>query len=140
MKPFIMVCLFTVALGASAISQESRENSRKDTAVFSWQGYLVDANSAREIMKDSINAMKNASEYARSSALKEENQNAGFGIVVEGKWLKFDRGGDSKAAELVKATTTEKGIKVTVSGRLDGQSVAVLSLKEDVPDNTVGGH
>jgi hypothetical protein len=57
---------------------------------------------------------------------------SGYGILTaDGTWLKFDAKGNDEALKALKATTKEKGIRVTVTGERKGDSVTVESLKID---------
>ena len=54
---------------------------------------------------------------------------SGYGIVLsDGKFVKFDEAGNSKALSTLKATEKEKDLKVKVNGKLDGETVAVESI------------
>lgn len=57
---------------------------------------------------------------------------SGYGLVMaDGKFVKFDETGNSKALELLKASTKEKDLKATVSGSMDGDVVKVESISLD---------
>jgi hypothetical protein len=130
----IMVLMAVVAmLSATAIAQDERMNPQNQNPALdqsqSWQGYLVDAKSAATIAKDPDNAMKKAAEYTRESALAADPAE-GFGIFVEGHWLKFDDTGNSQAEDLIKASEQKKGLMIAVTGTLNGDTIAVTSMRE----------
>ena len=57
---------------------------------------------------------------------------SGYGLVTaDGKFVKFDENGNSKALEALKATAKEKDLKATVSGSLDGDVIKVESISLD---------
>ena len=57
---------------------------------------------------------------------------SGYGLMTsDGKYLKFDESGNSKALAALKATTKEKDLKATVSGKLDGDTIKVESVSLD---------
>jgi len=130
MKQLIMVFVAAALLGGNGLAQERRQAATKGDSIATWHGYLVDAKSAQEWVKSQEVAMKNAAEYTTETALKDESRASGYGIITEGKWLKFDKAGDDQVAKFLKATTQVKGIMITATGTLDGNTLTVTSLKE----------
>ncbi|MBM3723805.1 MAG: hypothetical protein FJW40_00050 [Acidobacteria bacterium] len=54
----------------------------------------------------------------------------GYGLVLpDGKFVKFDEGGNARAFALLKAATKEKDLKAKVNGTLAGDVVKVQSLE-----------
>jgi hypothetical protein len=55
---------------------------------------------------------------------------SGYGLVLsDGKFVKFDEGGNAKALAALKSTGKEKDLKAKVSGALDGDTVKVSSIE-----------
>jgi hypothetical protein len=55
---------------------------------------------------------------------------SGYGLVLsDGKFLKFDEGGNAKALAALKSTDKEKDLKAKVSGSLDGDVVKVSLIE-----------
>jgi hypothetical protein len=55
---------------------------------------------------------------------------SGYGLVLsDGKFVKFDEGGNAKALAALKSTDKEKDLKAKVTGALDGDVVKVSSLE-----------
>ena len=55
---------------------------------------------------------------------------SGFGVVLaDGKCVKLDETGNSRALAALKATSKEKDLKVTVSGALKDDTIEVASLE-----------
>ncbi|SRR5579871_6352150 len=82
-----------------------------------WNGTLVDV----------MCKGKDLSGHTRQCALGCAK--SGFAVVLsDGKFLKLDEGGNAKALAALKASTKEKDLKVTVSGKLDGETIEVDSL------------
>jgi hypothetical protein len=55
---------------------------------------------------------------------------SGYGLVLsDGKFVKFDEGGNAKALAALKSTSKEKDLKAKVSGALDGDMVTVSSIE-----------
>lgn len=141
MKKVVALLVAVIAFSVGTFAQEKeldlkkQEPMQKDSMKEStWQGYLLDAKTAKDITKDAETAMKKASEYTKATALKQVG--SGFGIYADGKWLKFDESGNKQALDLIKNTKLEKGIMVTVSGRLDGDKIAVTSIRENIAEKT----
>jgi hypothetical protein len=54
----------------------------------------------------------------------------GFGLVLpDGKFLKFDETGNSKALATLKASSKEKDLKTRVTGTMDGDVIKVESIE-----------
>ena len=54
----------------------------------------------------------------------------GYGLVLaDGKFVKFDEGGNAKTLAVLKATTKEKDLKAKVIGSLDGETIKVSSIE-----------
>ena len=57
---------------------------------------------------------------------------SGYGLMTsDGKYLKFDEAGNTKALAALKATTKEKDLKATVTGTKDGDTIKVESVSLD---------
>ena len=52
-------------------------------------------------------------------------------ITADNKVLKFDAKGNEQALAFIKATDKEKQLKVTVTGKVDGQTITVTSIALD---------
>ena len=63
-------------------------------------------------------------------ALMPNCQESGFGIVVEGKFLKFGEAGDEKALAFLKSTQKKSAVKIAVTGEFSGDNVKVATIKE----------
>jgi hypothetical protein len=84
----------------------------------SWNGTLVD------VMCKGRDLAGHTAKCAVSCA------KGGYGLVLaDGKFVKFDEGGNAKALAALKATSKEKDLKAKVSGSLDGETVKVTSIE-----------
>jgi len=55
---------------------------------------------------------------------------SGYGLVLaDGKFVKFDEGGNAKALAALKSTIKEKDLKAKVNGSFDGETVQVSSIE-----------
>ena len=50
-------------------------------------------------------------------------------VTAEGKFMKFDEGGNAKALAAIKATSKEKDLKAKVTGSMDGDLIRVQSIQ-----------
>src|SRR5579872_3900672 len=82
-----------------------------------WTGTLVD------VMCKGKDLSSHTAKCAVSCA------KSGYGLVLsDGKFVKFDEGGNAKALAALKSTDKEKDLKAKVSGSLDGDMVRVSSI------------
>lgn len=55
---------------------------------------------------------------------------SGYGLVLaDGKFVKFDEAGNTKALAVLKTTGKEKDLKAKVTGTLDGDTVQVEAVE-----------
>jgi hypothetical protein len=101
------------------------------------KGYLVDKMCADGMAKKTPDeAMAKAAKHTKSCALEESCQESGFGLMSAGVWYKFDDNGDKQALALLKKTTKNNEIMVSVTGTHDGDIFKVTSIKEVKLDGT----
>ena len=82
-----------------------------------WTGTLVD------VMCKGKDLASHSTKCAVSCA------KSGYGLVLaDGKFVKFDEGGNAKALAMLKSTAKEKDLKAKVTGSLDGDTVAVSTI------------
>jgi hypothetical protein len=88
------------------------------TAAETWNGTVVDVmckgkDLANHTAKCAVNCAK-----------------GGYGLVLsDGKFVKFDEAGNSKALAALKATSKEKDIKAKVTGSLEDDVIKVQSIE-----------
>ncbi len=71
---------------------------------------------------------KDLSSHTRECALTCSK--SGYALVTaDGKFLKFDEGGNARALTQLKKLTKEKDLKAKVSGKLDGDVLKVESIE-----------
>lgn len=56
---------------------------------------------------------------------------SGYGAVIDGKYVKFDKKGDKLAAAALNKTTKKDHLTVTIDGERKGDQINVKSLKLD---------
>ena len=72
---------------------------------------------------------KNPDAHPTSCAL--QCAKSGYGIMTDGKYLKFDEKGNEQILSELKATKKTDHLRVTVDGDLKGDTIAVKSVKLD---------
>ncbi len=127
MKKLTILALLSCLVLTSALAQEKKEKYMSH----SMKGYLVDKMCATGMAKKAPEeAMAKAAKHTKSCALEESCMESGFGLISEGKWYKFDDGGDKLALAWLKKTDKKNDLMVEVSGTHDGDILKVASLKE----------
>lgn len=97
-----------------------------------WKGYLVDKMCATGYVKDGDVAKANTkgAKHTKSCALEENCMESGYGLIIDGKYVKFDQGGDKMAADFLNKSKKKDNFLVEVSGTKDGDLVKVKSIAE----------
>lgn len=145
MKNLMLLLVAAVLVSSTLFAQEKLGTPAKvkDAAVKvekanMWHGYVVDAMCAKGMTKKGPeSAMKSAASHTRECALNEECAASGFGIFTDGKYVKFDEAGDKQALEMLNNTKTEKAIMVMVTGKMEGEKLAVTSISEHAMDKSM---
>ena len=93
-------------------------------------GYIIDnACSARA---SSENGAEKVKSHTVKCAMMPNCAKSGYAVFADNKLYKLDEAGNNKAAEILKNTKAEKGVRVSVEGTLDGDTLKVTSLSEVV--------
>ena len=126
MQVLTMLCLFLLASFSS-----SAQEKKAMVSGHTMKGYLVDKMCATGMAKKAPEeAMAKAAKHTKSCALEESCMESGFGLISEGKWYKFDDGGDKQALAWLKKTEKKNDLLVAVTGTHDGDLFKVSSIKE----------
>jgi hypothetical protein len=80
---------------------------------------LVDTNCLNKV-KDNPDA------HTRACALKCAG--SGYGVLADGKYVKFDAAGNEKAKAALEASSAKDKLRVNVSGELEGDTLKVAAL------------
>ena len=105
---FAVAVLFAAALPAFAAEAKSYTNVS-----------MIDVNCSTKFAEK-------LDEHPRTCALKCAS--SGFGVFVEGKYIKFDAAGNEKAVAALKASSKTDHLRVDVSGQLEGDVLKVENL------------
>src|SRR6266849_9726260 len=90
-------------------------------------GNLID-NACAESAKDLGMRAKN---HSTSCAMMDGCEKSGYAVyATDNKLYKLDNKGNDIAAGVLKNTPTKKGLKVSVEGTLDGDTIKVTKLTE----------
>ena len=86
-------------------------------------GVLVDAMCGTQLAHQSSDAAKH------KIACALHGKDAGFGIIAEGKFFRFDESGNKQALLLLKATEKESNLRVRVGGHFVGDLIGVTEIE-----------
>lgn len=90
-----------------------------------WKGVaLMDTNCSTKKA-----SLTNPEKHATACAKKCEK--SGYGAVVGGKYIKFDKKGDELAEAALKNTKKTDHLTATINGEMKGDKLQVTSLKLD---------
>lgn len=68
--------------------------------------------------------------HGRECALMESCMRSGFGLVVNGKFLNFDKEGNRLALVIFRETERQNNVQVKVTGNFSGNKVEVTKIVE----------
>jgi len=104
--------MFSTAAVVKAANEDGKDKG--------WNGVLIDAACAKKQKTDG-----DAADHPKSCAMKEGCMKSGLGLFHDGKFIKFDEAGQTKAKEYLEKE--EHGTKVHVTGKLseDKKTIAV---------------
>lgn len=84
----------------------------------SWSGTIVDSSCKT----------KDLASHTKSCVLGCAK--SGLGLVLsDGKFVKFDETGNTKAVEALKASAKDKDLKAKITGKLDGEVIKVEKVE-----------
>lgn len=116
----------SVSLMAQEAKKETKSMSDK-----SYTGYVVDKMCALGMVKKGPKvAMEKAMKHTRACALEDDCAASGYGLVMDGKFYKFDEKGDKLAAEYLEKTKKKRDLLVDVRGTLKGGAINVASIAD----------
>lgn len=129
MKRFIAMVTVLCFAAMPAFAQGAKSAKKEEKTEGKWHGYIVDAMCARTMVKKG-NPMERAAKHTRDCALEDECASSGYGLLYDGKYYKFDEAGDKKAKDVIEKSSTEKGMMVDVTGKMEGDRIMVASIAE----------
>ena len=116
-----LIAALALVLMAAALSAQDK--------TVTLDGYLIDnaCASSHSADKDFANMVKT---HGTSCATMESCEKSGYAVYANDKLYKFDDKGNASAEELLKSTTSKKGLRVKVEGTVDGEMIKVTKLTE----------
>lgn len=144
MRKFSILFLIISLWSLSAFSQEKMQmqekkemkemKTTKESKSMSptYTGYLVDKMCATGYVKsgDAAKAAEKGMKHSKACALDEDCAASGFGIISDGKYLKFDEAGDKMAFDYLNKSDKKSDFKVEVSGTAEGNMITVKTLTD----------
>jgi len=114
---------------ATASLMAQAKTQKKDMV---YKGYLVDKMCATGFTKsgDIKKATEKAKKHTKECALEENCKASGYGLIMDGKFHKFDESGDKLAVSYLMKTKRESNLVVQVKGTMDGDNINVASLND----------
>lgn len=136
MKRGISLLMLAAVAATFTFAQEGTTEAKKEAApakaeakTVTMKGYVVDQMCAKGFLKKE-NFMQKAAAHPQECALDEACAASGYGIFSDGKWFTFDDAGSKQAKTLIEKSKREKELMFEVSGKVDGGTIAVASIKE----------
>lgn len=102
-----------IMIGAMAVPAFAATVTFKDVPV-------VDTNCSRKVMN-------NPDAHTRSCAIMCAR--SGYGVIVDGKYIKFDKKGNEEVLTELKASHQKNDLRVNVTGDVHGDHMTVHSVK-----------
>jgi hypothetical protein len=127
-KTLAVLCALALCISA-ALQAQGKPGDAKPVTL---KGYVVDAMCAAGIVKKT-NPMEKAANHTRECCFHEACAASGFGLFYDGKWVKFDAKGSDLAKKALEVSKREKGMYFEVTGKMEGETFVVASLKEAKP-------
>ena len=115
-RRFAVPCMVLVL----SISASAGEKDKKEKV----SGYLVDVMCSSEL------AEKGAAKHSKECLQMPDCVASGYAVLTtDNKVIKFDAKGTEEAKKVIAASSKDKDFKVTVSGVVEGDSIAVSAIE-----------
>ncbi len=88
-------------------------------------GVLTDAACGARVAAN----VEKAAKHTVACALMESCKASGFGLILDGRFLKFDVPGDQQALKLLEAAKVRENFRVEVTGEFTEDDVKVAAMK-----------
>ena len=120
MRHLAMVVVF--GLVAAGVAYAAQGQAQGQGAI---NGYLIDLRCAAQHAGEAGFAAK----HNKECLLMDKCVKSGYGVLTaDNKLIKFDNKGNREALKLIKATDKDMDWKVTVTGKVTGDRIAVASI------------
>src|SRR5512139_2140117 len=116
MRQLVMVLAFGLVAAGAAYAARGQETIN---------GHLIDIRCATQHAGEA----GFAATHNKECLLMDKCVKSGYGVLTaDNKLIKFDNQGNREALKLIKATDKDKDWKVTVTGKVTGEKMAVTSI------------
>jgi hypothetical protein len=88
-------------------------------------GLLIDTTCGKRL----ADSPEEAAAHTVSCSLKEECAKTGYGVIVDGRFFKFDKMGNKLATLILKTTKKKAGVRVKVDGHFDSYIISPTVLE-----------
>ena len=116
MKRVHLICFSCVLLAGAMLVLAGPETKT---------GVVMDAACGARV---AANAEKTA-KHTVACALMESCKASGFGLILEGRFLKFDPAGDEQALKLLEAAKVRENFRAEVTGEFSEDDIKVSAMK-----------
>jgi len=134
MNKFSRVAMIGCALvfAAFSLNAQAKMDKKATSGEKTYKGYLADKMCGTGFTKtgDAKTAAAKAKKHTKDCALEENCKASGYGLIIGGKFHKFNDAGDKLALEYLNKTKKESNLVVQVKGTMDGDMIDVASLKD----------
>jgi hypothetical protein len=117
---------------AFSLNAQAKMEKKEGTGENTYKGFLADKMCGTGFTKsgDAKTAATKAKKHTRDCALEDNCKASGYGLIIGGKFHKFNDAGDKIALDYLTKTKREKNLVVQVKGTMDGDKIDVASLKD----------
>jgi hypothetical protein len=122
MKKTIVIALSILFLASGSFAQKAK----KSVVASTWSGYLVDKMCSKNMTEAKM------PNHSKECLTEDHCSSSGYGLMTGGKWIAFDRKGNTLAANYLKSTAKASDIQVTVTGKMRGNRILVTSVKDKI--------
>ena len=90
----------------------------------SWTGTLVDKHCGKHMEADKL------ASHEKACVMKCAKNGKDLGISINGTWYSFDKKGEQLGWKILKNSTADANVQVTVNGTLKGNKIHVTSMQK----------
>jgi hypothetical protein len=117
---------------AFSLNAQEKMEKKEGTGEKTYKGFLADKMCGTGFTKtgDAKTAATKAKKHTKDCALEENCKASGYGLIIGGKFHKFNDAGDKIALDYLNKTKRENNLVVQVKVTMDGDVINVASLKD----------
>ena len=133
----IAVVAFALLFAAFSLMAQGKTEKKEATGEKMFKGYLADKMCGTGFTKtgDAKVATTKAKKHTKDCALEDNCKASGYGLIIGGKYHKFDATGDKLALDYLNKTKRENDLWVEVKGTAEGDGINVAAIT-DAPATT----